>query len=144
MSKGKNPKPAMIGHLGIEVTAIARSKKFYESLLGELGCKVVMNHKDVLGISNGTLQVWISEANPPRVKRGSPTGEEFVVADHVAILVDDKETVKRITSRMMKDGFSPLFSPAAYPEFAKGYYAVAFCDPDNYVIEIYACPPERK
>jgi len=42
----------------------------------------------------------------------------------------------------MKEGFAPLFSPAEYPEFAKGYYAVSFCDPDNYVIEIYTCPQE--
>ncbi len=71
-----------------------------------------------------------------------PTGEEFVVADHLAILVDHKETVKRVTARMMKEGFAPLFSPAEYPEVANGYYAVSFCDPDNYVIEIYTCPQE--
>lgn len=141
MSKERRSQ-ASVGHLGIEVTSISRSRKFYEVLLGELGCKAVMDHKDVLGISNGAFQVWLSEASPPRVKRGMPTGEEFVVADHLAILVDHKETVKRVTARMMKEGFAPLFSPAEYPEFAKGYYAVSFCDPDNYVIEIYTCPQE--
>jgi len=72
-----------------------------------------------------------------RVDRNAPTGEEFVVADHLAILVLDKKTVKEIEVKMRKNGYEPLFPCEEYPQFEPGYYAVSYCNPDNYVIEIY-------
>ncbi|OGD46822.1 hypothetical protein A3K70_00075 [Candidatus Bathyarchaeota archaeon RBG_16_48_13] len=72
-----------------------------------------------------------------RVKRKAPTGEEFVVADHLAILVPEKETVYGIEKEMKKNGFEALFPCEEHPQFEPGYHAVSFCDPDNYVIEIY-------
>jgi hypothetical protein len=73
----------------------------------------------------------------PRVKREAPTGEEFVVIDHLAILVQNKKAVYDIESEMKKNGFTALFPCEEHPQFEPGYYAVSFCDPDNYVIEIY-------
>jgi len=38
---------------------------------------------------------------------------------------------------MKKNGLKALFPCEEHPQFEPGYYAVSFCDPDNYVIEIY-------
>jgi catechol 2,3-dioxygenase-like lactoylglutathione lyase family enzyme len=128
---------AIIGHVGIEVSNLGNSKRFYKALLGGLGFKTIMDTEDGVGFSNQNFQVWVGELREPRVKRQAPTGEEFVVADHLAILVQDKGTVDAVEREMKKKGFKALFPCEEHPEFEPGYYAVSFSDPDNYVIEIY-------
>jgi catechol 2,3-dioxygenase-like lactoylglutathione lyase family enzyme len=131
---------AIVGHVGIEVSNLNNSKKFYKALLGVLGFKTIMDTEDGVGFSNQNFQVWLGELRQPRVKRKSPTGEEFVVADHLAILVQDRKIVDSAEREMKKNGFEVLFPCEEHPEFMPGYYAVSFCDPDNYVIEIYVRP----
>jgi catechol 2,3-dioxygenase-like lactoylglutathione lyase family enzyme len=131
---------AIVGHVGIEVSILKNSKKFYKALLGGLGFKIIMDTEDGVGFSNQNFQVWVGELQEPRVKRKTPTGEEFVVADHLAIFVQDKQAVDTIEREMTKNGFRALFPCEEHPQFEPGYYAVSFCDPDNYVIEIYTRP----
>jgi catechol 2,3-dioxygenase-like lactoylglutathione lyase family enzyme len=127
----------VVGHVGIEVSRLSKAKKFYKALFSGLGFRVIMDAKDGLAFSNENFSVWVSELRESRVKREAPTGEEFVVADHLAILVQDKKAVYDIEKEMKKNGFEPLFPCEEHPQFEPGYYAVSFCDPDNYVIEIY-------
>jgi predicted lactoylglutathione lyase len=136
MVSGKQTQ-AVVGHVGIEVSDLNRSKKFYKALLLGLGFRVTMDTETGMGFSNENFSVWVGELRQPRVKRKAPTGEEFVVADHLAILVQNKETVDDIEKVMKKNGFEPLFPCEEHAQFEPGYYAVSFCDPDNYVTEIY-------
>ena len=128
---------AVVGHVGIEVTDLSTSKKFYKALFEGLGFRVIMDTEDGVGFSNQNFSVWVGELREPRVKRKAPTGEEFVVTDHLAIFVQDKGAVDAIERAMKKNGFEALFPCEEHPQFEPGYYAVSFCDPDNYVIEIY-------
>jgi catechol 2,3-dioxygenase-like lactoylglutathione lyase family enzyme len=135
---------AIIGHVGIEVSDLRNSRKFYKALLEGLGFKIVMDTEDGVGFSNQNFQVWVGELREPRVKRQAPSGEEFVVADHLAILVRDKGSVDAVEREMKEKGFKALFPCEEHPEFEPGYYAVSFCDPDNYVIEIYTRPKPNR
>ena len=128
---------AVVGHVGIEVSNLGSSKKFYTALLAGLGFRVMMDTEDGVGFSNQNFSIWVSSLREPRVRRKAPTGEEFVVTDHLAILVQDKQAVYDVEREMKKKGFKALFPCEEHPEFEPGYYAVSFCDPDNYVIEIY-------
>ena len=132
--------PAIVGHVGIEVSNLTKSKKFYMALLDGLGFKVIMDEEDGVGFSNGSFQVWVSALKESRVKRKAPTGEEFVVADHLAILVGGKTAVDDVDKRMKKNGYAALFPCEEHAQFEPGYYAVSFCDPDNYVVEVYTRP----
>jgi catechol 2,3-dioxygenase-like lactoylglutathione lyase family enzyme len=135
---------AIVGHVGIEVSNLSRSKRFYEALLGGLGFKMIMDTEYGVGFSNQSFQVWVGELLEPRVKREAPTGEEFVVAAHLAILVRDKGAVDAVEREMKKNGFEALFPCEEHPQFEPGYYAVSFCDPDNYVIEVYNRPKPKR
>ena len=132
-----NQNQATIGHVGIEVSNLSESKRFYKTLLEGLGFKIIMETPDGIGFSNQNFQVWVSQPPELRMKRKAPTGEEFVVADHLAILVLDRKKVDTTEREMEKIGFKALFPCEEHPQFEPGYYAVSFCDPDNYVIEIY-------
>lgn len=127
----------VVGHVGIEVSDLEKSRKFYKSLFPGLGLKLMMDNKDGMGFSNESFSVWVGELKPSRVKRRAPTGDEFVVADHLAILVQKKEAVDAVEKAMKKSGFEPLFPCEEHVQFEPGYYAVSFADPDNYVIEVY-------
>jgi len=139
----KSQAGAIVGHVGIEVSNLKHSRKFYEALLGGLDFKIVMDSGDGVGFSNGRFQVWIAEMREPRVKRKAPTGEEFVIADHLAILVQSKDAVDATARKMKSSGFEALFPCEEHPQFEPGYYAVSFCDPDNYVTEVYVRPEPR-
>ena len=131
------PIQAIVGHVGIEVSNLGVSRKFYRALLEGLGFKIMMDTEDGVGFSNESFSVWLGELQEPRVKRKAPTGEEFVVADHLAIFVQDKGIVDAVERKMKNSGFKPLFPCEEHAAFEPGYYAVSFCDPDNYVIEVY-------
>ncbi len=136
----KKQTQALIGHVGIEVSNLVNSKKFYKALLEGLGFTAIMEEENSIGFSNQGFQVWVSEQKKSRVKRAAPTGEEFVVADHLAILVGDKAAVDGVERAMKKNGYEALFPCEEHPQFVPGYYAVSFCDPDNYVVEVYTRP----
>jgi catechol 2,3-dioxygenase-like lactoylglutathione lyase family enzyme len=131
---------ASIGHIGIEVTSLNKSRKFYKTLLEGLGLKLLRDTPEYLGFNNQNFSVWIGELKEPRISRKAPTGEEEVVFDHIAIHVKDKDAVYGIEEIMKKAGFAALFPGQEHPQFRPGYFAVSFCDPDNYVIEICTMP----
>lgn len=137
MALDEQRSPVVVGHVGIEVSSVDRSKKFYKTLFEALGFKVIMDTKEGFALSNGSVSLWISGVRESRVRRRAPTGEEFVVADHLAFLVHSREAVYGIERQMKRKGFVALFPCEEHPEFESGYHAVSFCDPDNYVIEVY-------
>jgi predicted lactoylglutathione lyase len=143
MSKNKQPK-AIVGHVVIEITDLKKSKKFYTTLLSKLSFKIILENEGGVGFSNQNFQVWIGQAEKPRVKRKAPTGEENVILDHLAILVANRETVDTIEREMKEKGFDPLFPCEEHPQFEPGYYAVSFLDPDNFVVEVYTRSKPKK
>ncbi len=132
-----------VGHICLEVSNLAKAKGFYEPLLGQLGFKVILSDKDTMGMSNGAFAIWLNMVESKRVERRPPTGEEFVIADHFALLVNDRKTVNDVAKFMENSGFKPLFPPEEHPEFTKGYYSTSFCDHDNNVIEFYTLGKPR-
>ncbi len=134
---------ASVGHVGIEVKHLPHSQRFYRTLLGGLGFRVILDTDAAIGFSNHQFSVWLSEMRDPRIERKAPTGDEVIVADHLAILVHDKQAVDTTEAVMKTHGFTPLFPCEEHPQFEPGYYAVSFCDPDNYVIEIYTREPSK-
>jgi predicted lactoylglutathione lyase len=142
MMSNKKAVQSTIGHVSIEVSSLKNSREFYEVLLTGLDCRLMVDERTTMAFANRNFQVWVCESDSPRVKRERPTGEEVTVADHLAILVPDEKTVNAIATKMKMGGFAPLFPPEVHPHFTHGYYAVSFCDSDNYVTEIYTAPEE--
>ena len=142
VSREKKSK-VIIGHVGIEVSSLENSRKFYEVMLKALGFRAILDSKESVGFSNGNFQIWLSEPKNRRFKCEAPTGEEFVVSEHVAILVPNRNTVDSVARKMRDNGFDILFPPEEQPQFTEGYYATSFCDPDNHVIEVYTEPQKE-
>lgn len=126
-----------IGHVGVEVSDLAKAKHFYGALAAGLGLEVIYESKEAVGYGSRDYQIWLGKSERCRVERKPPTGDEEVVAEHLAIWVETKGDVDRVAGAMESRGIRPLFPPQACPQFSKGYYAASFCDPENYVVEIF-------
>jgi len=97
-----------------------KSKGFYEPVLKSLGFQVIMDEKDSAGFRSGSLSIFLGQPASRRVERKPPRADEFVVADHIALLVPDRKTVDEVSLTMKKAGFEPLFTPEEHPEFVPG------------------------
>ena len=100
-----------IDHLVIRVSDFAKSKRFYDDVLGFLGFKRKYDYADAAGWSNGKTLFWIGEADRK--------GKRQDVFDLEAFLKK-----KQIT----------IVDPAA-EYYSGGYYAVFFLDPDGLKLE---------
>lgn len=128
-------------HVGIEVSDLERALAFYRPLLTAAGFdRTYGDQKTWAGFANGPFSLVIGPGQPPRVRRGKPTGNEFVVADHVGFTVERRADLERLVEVMAGHGVAPLFPAREYPEFSPGFWSVCFSDPDHNVIEFCVRP----
>jgi len=132
------PSKVSVGHICLEVSDVLAAKAFYNPLFSELGLKLVIDEKESVGWGNQNFAIFLAKPESRRVNRKRPTGAEYVVADHIALLLESRSRVDAAAAFMKKGGIQPLFAPEEHPEFVPDYYAVSFCDPDNNVIEFYS------
>jgi predicted lactoylglutathione lyase len=129
-----------VGFVSVEVGSIAKSKKFYEVLAKALDLEPVYEGKGYKGWGNKEFHLIISEEDHARVKRRKPTGEEPEgVADCVGIWLPDKKSVDTVAERLKKVGIEPLYPLELIKEWGD-YYAVSYCDPENFVVTIFHTP----
>lgn len=122
----------MIDHMGIAVSEIARSRKFYEAALGALGMKVNMEVTPEQTESGGTAMgfgrndekiFWIGDNERP--------GE----GTHVAFRADSREEVDAFYARGLEAGGRDNGAPGLRPHYGPGYYAAFLYDPDGANVE---------
>ena len=122
----------MIDHMGIAVSDIERSRKFYEAALGALGMSVNMEVGPDQTESGGTALgfgardekiFWIADQERP----GKGT--------HVAFRVERREQVDAFHAAGVKAGGRDNGAPGLRPHYGPNYYAAFICDPDGANIE---------
>jgi predicted lactoylglutathione lyase len=123
-------------HICFEVADFKKAMKFYAPLFKAVGfARGFGDWKTYGGFRNGAFSLTIGDIKPRRITRKAPTGNEFVVTEHVGFYTGRRRDVYAIEAAMAKAGFKPLFPAQAYTEFGPGFHAVTFCDRDNNVIE---------
>lgn len=59
---------------------------------------------------------------------------------HLAFTASSRSAVDRLYEFLLHEGLDILDPPAEYPEYAPGYYAVFFADPDGIKLEFVYTP----
>lgn len=135
---------AELRHVSLEVRDLERTRIFHDRFLGRLGFRRFVHEATYLGYTDGTLTVWLLRENRPRIARRPPTGEEEVVAEHLAFWVPSEAEVRAIQADLERQEIYPLFRAQEHPEFRPGYVSAVWVDPDESVLEVYTTAAARK
>ena len=119
----------MIDHFGINCSDWAKSKDFYDKVLGILGYTRQMDVGVAIGYgSEGHPTFWIADAGAGHAD--GPNRET-----HIAFTAKDAETVQAFFHSALATGAEPLHQPRLWPEYHPNYYGAFVRDPDGNKIE---------
>ena len=122
-----------IDHLVIRVSNFARSKTFYDKVLGFLGFELAEDYASAAGWANGKTLFWIGEADKEGKRHPHRPGN--IGFHHYAFKLGKRQDVDDLHAFLVKIGTRIVDPPADYPAYGDGYYAVFFLDPDGMKLE---------
>ncbi|MFO1171237.1 MAG: VOC family protein [Hyphomicrobiaceae bacterium] len=122
-----------IDHLVIRVSDFARSKAFYNQVLGFLDFELAEEYEGAAGWANGKTLFWIGQADAKGKRHKHRIGD--VGFHHYAFKLGKRRDVDDLYAFLVKIGAEVVDPPADYPAYGDGYYAVFFLDPDGLKLE---------
>jgi catechol 2,3-dioxygenase-like lactoylglutathione lyase family enzyme len=115
----------VLDHLSIQCTDLAASATFYDSVLGTLGGRRIMDFDQVLGYGVDFPSFWLGPFD---------SGEGFRES-HIAFRAPSREAVHAFRDAAVALGAEVLHEPRVWPEYHAGYYGVFVRDPDGNNVE---------
>lgn len=135
----------MIDHLSLPVSDYARSRAFYDKVLGTLGYKVAMEITDSPayigagygdpGSGHAEPAFWIGAGRRPGPRPISPDGQ------HLAFRAPDRASVDAFHREALLAGGSDNGAPGLRPQYHPNYYAAFVLDPDGHRLEAVCHAP---
>jgi len=135
------PRVTGIDHLVLSVGDLARSRDFYDKVLGFLGFRRKYDMSDFVGWSNGKTLFWIAQADAPGRKRKHRKGD--IGFHHYAFEVRSRADVDALGAFLDKHKMNVVDPPGEY-NGDKNYYAVFFTDPDGMKLEAMVYKPRTR
>ncbi|SNY92515.1 Catechol 2,3-dioxygenase [Cohaesibacter sp. ES.047] len=124
--------PVIMAHVSIGVKDFAKSKAFYEAVLGTIGAKIVMD------VDAPTMQAAAFGKQFPEFWVQTPhDGGEPGVANgtHFAFLASSVKAVHAFWDTAIEMGGVPDGEPGPRPHYGEAYYGCFLRDPDGHKIE---------
>ncbi len=116
----------MIDHTGINCADYARSREFYDAVLGVLGFSRQMDVGRAIGYGrDGKPAFWISD--------GAAMGPNREI--HLAFAAADENAVRAFHDTAVGLGAESLHAPRLWPEYHPGYFGAFVRDPDGNNVE---------
>lgn len=125
---------AMIHHLALTASDLARSIAFYDSLLPLFGYVRTSASADLAVWAGAEPEVLIYEARPGQRGQAHRTYDPGI--HHVALEVSDRITVRAAVGAAIAAGGVLLTPARAFPEYGQHYYAAFLEDPDGIKLEV--------
>lgn len=124
----------MIHHLALTTADLDRSSNFYDELLGVLGYARTIRTPDLSAWEGPEPEILLYAAEDEQVNNAHRTYDPGI--HHVAFETADKGVVDRAAEVAVRAGGRLLDAPRFYPDYAPGYYAAYFEDPDGIKLEV--------
>jgi catechol 2,3-dioxygenase-like lactoylglutathione lyase family enzyme len=125
----------LISHIELNVSNLDTSVQFYLAALSPLGFKKADGSDEYVRISNGRDSV-ITLCPVADAYRDRGYHRRAVGLGHFAISVDSRWRVDSMASHLAEVGITLLGKGTVELEYRRGYYTLAFEDPDRVMIEI--------
>jgi len=121
----------MIAHVGIQVSDIERSKKFYIEALKPIGYRMIREY----GITPSRPAASAGFGEPPRADLWLYQGEPSPNTSHIAFQVGRRALVDAFHEAAIAAGGRDNGKPGLRPQYNANYYGAFVLDPDGYNIE---------
>ena len=115
----------MIDHVGINCVDMEAAKAFYDSVLGTLGHKRLMDFGVAVGYGTTKPDFWISTFE------GIGANREM----HLSFAAESVEQVHAFHAAATAAGAETLHEPRLWPEYHDHYYGAFVRDPDGNNVE---------
>ncbi|MEZ0579461.1 VOC family protein [Nocardioides sp. MH1] len=115
----------MIDHLGINCADLDASKRFYDTVLGVLGHRRLMDFGVAVGYGTDQPDFWLSAYDD------MPPNREV----HIAFEAADAATVEAFHEAATRLGAESLHAPRLWPEYHERYFGAFVRDPDGNNVE---------
>lgn len=115
----------MIDHLGINCADLEASKRFYDTVLGTLGYRRLMDFGSAIGYGEDTPDFWLSQYDD------MPANREV----HIAFRAADPAAVEAFHEAATHLGAESLHAPRLWPEYHERYFGAFVRDPDGNNVE---------
>jgi catechol 2,3-dioxygenase-like lactoylglutathione lyase family enzyme len=135
------PQVVGIDHLVLSVSDLARSKYFYDKVLGFLGFKLKHDSGGFAGWSNGKTLFWIAAADSQGKWRRYRKGD--IGFHHYAFELANRKAVDELGAFLAENNMKVADPPGTYNGDDQ-YYAVFFNDPDGMRLEAMVYGPAKK
>ena len=124
---------AMLDHVSIQCSDVARSLAFYDAVLPAVGGARIMDFGEVVGFGVPPQpDFWVGP---------HATGEGFRES-HIAFHADDRASVRAFFDAAVAAGAEVLHEPRMWPEYHPNYYGAFVRDPDGNNVEAVCHRPE--
>lgn len=121
----------MFDHIGIGVTHLPESRKFFLTALQPLGVRVAMEGSYGVGMGqNGKPSLWLSET------------KERPAHLHLAFVGESRKQVDEFYRAAMAAGGRDNGAPGLRPDYHPDYYGAFVIGPDGHNIEAVCHRPE--
>jgi catechol 2,3-dioxygenase-like lactoylglutathione lyase family enzyme len=118
----------VIDHIGLEVSDLNRSARFYDSVLFALGGRRMFESPRSIAYGINGPDVWI-------VVRGREPAPGY---GHLALHASGRAAVNAAHAAGLANGGSDDGPPGPRPNYGRGYYAAYLRDPDGLRLEVVA------
>jgi catechol 2,3-dioxygenase-like lactoylglutathione lyase family enzyme len=120
----------MLDHVSIGVKDIARTKKFYDSVMKPLGYTCLSASDGSLGYGKDGVAFWIGASE-------APVPADMRSGLHFCFTAPDRKAVDAFHAAGLKNGGKDNGKPGLRADYSPTYYAAFVVDPDGYRIEAY-------
>jgi catechol 2,3-dioxygenase-like lactoylglutathione lyase family enzyme len=121
----------MIAHIGIVVSDIERSKKFYAAALKPIGYQMLRE----FGVTPTRPAASAGFGAPPRADLWLYQGDPGKAATHIAFEVNTRALVDAFYQAAMAAGAADNGKPGPRAQYSANYYGAFVLDPDGYNVE---------
>jgi catechol 2,3-dioxygenase-like lactoylglutathione lyase family enzyme len=128
----------MIDHIGFAVSDAARSRAFYDALLGSIGIGLIMEVPGDVTESGGAAYGY-GDADKPYFWIGD--NERVGQGTHVAFAVESRALVDAFHAAGLAAGGKDNGAPGLRPHYHADYYASFILDPDGINVEAVCHKP---